>query len=198
MSPFARATMRMGVLVLPGLLLNGAVFAEEAGTAAEPPHPTAVEHLPFFITAPGQTDILFNVVVVFLLAFVLIIGNLYFQLHAVPERMAHRTSKVQMEIVAVLALISLFTHNHLFWIAGLLLAFVQFPDFSTPMDSIARSLEKLAGQGDARRDAARDGLRPDAGRRGRGVRPAIEGRHRDGPWPGVERHRRARKEPSHV
>ncbi|MET4634680.1 hypothetical protein ABIE08_004632, partial [Kaistia defluvii] len=26
-------------------------------------HPVAIEHLPFFITAPGQTDILFNVMV---------------------------------------------------------------------------------------------------------------------------------------
>lgn len=117
-------------------------------------HPAAIEHLPFFITAPGQTDILFNVIVVFLLVVVLVIGNLYFQLHAVPERMAHRTNQVQMEIVAVLALISLFTHNHLFWIAALLLAFVRFPDFSTPMESIALSLEKLAARDGARQDEA--------------------------------------------
>ncbi len=109
-------------------------------------HPAAIEHLPPFITVPGQTDYLFNGVVIFLLVMVLVIGNLYFQLHAVPERMAHRTSKVQMEIVAVLALISLFTHNHLFWIAGLLLAFVHIPDFSTPLYSIADSLAKLSGR----------------------------------------------------
>jgi hypothetical protein len=108
-------------------------------------HPVAIEHLPFFITAPGQTDILFNVMVVFMLAAVLVVGNLYFQLHAFPERMAHRANVVQMEIVAVLALISLFTHNHLFWIAGLLLALVRFPDFSTPLESIASSLERLIG-----------------------------------------------------
>ncbi len=109
-------------------------------------HPAAIEHLPGFITEPGQTDYLFIGVVIFLLLMVLIIGNLYFQLHAVPERMAHRTSKVQMEVVAVLALISLFTHNHLFWIAGLLLAFVHIPDFSTPLYSIAQSLGKLSGR----------------------------------------------------
>lgn len=110
------------------------------------PHPAAIDHLPVFITEPGQTDYLFVGVVIFLLLAILIIGNLYFQLHAVPERMAHRTSKVQMEIVAVLALISLFTHNHLFWIAGLLLAFVQIPDFSTPLYSIAQSLGRLSGR----------------------------------------------------
>ncbi len=43
--------------------------------------------------------------------------------------MAHRGKKVQMEIVAVLAPISLLTHNHLFWIAGLLLALIDLPDF---------------------------------------------------------------------
>ena len=119
---------------------------------ADPIHPAAIEHLPGFITAPGETDVLFNVIVVFLLVLVLVIGNLYFQLHAVPERMAHRTSKVQMEIVAVLALISLFTHNHLYWIAGLLLAFIPFPDLSTPIYSIAESLEKLSGRVEDRGD----------------------------------------------
>jgi hypothetical protein len=109
-------------------------------------HPAAIEHLPVFITAPGQTDWLFNVVVIFLLAMVLVVGNFYFRLHALPEQMAHRGKKVQMEIVAVLALISLFTHNHIFWIAGLLLALIDFPDFSSPMVSIAQSLEKLSGR----------------------------------------------------
>ena len=50
-----------------------------------------------------------------------------------------------MEIVCILALLAMFTHNHLYWIAGLLLAFVQLPDFSTPLNSISESLEGLAG-----------------------------------------------------
>ena len=111
-------------------------------------HPIATEHLPVFITAPGQTDWLFNGVAVFLVLAVLAIGNLYLRLHAMPERMSHRANVVQMEIVALLALISLFTHNHIFWIIGLLLAFVRFPDFSTPMVSIAQSLETLSGRRD--------------------------------------------------
>ncbi|CAN7444200.1 hypothetical protein LJR255_002850 [Pararhizobium sp. LjRoot255] len=109
-------------------------------------HPAATDHLPVFITEPGQTDYLFNAVVIFLLIGVLVLGNFYFQLHAFPERRAHRTSKVQMEIVAILALISLFTHNHIYWIAGLLLAFIQIPDFSSPLHSIAQSLAKLSGR----------------------------------------------------
>lgn len=109
-------------------------------------HPAAIEHLPVFITAPGQSDWLFTAVVVFLLAAILLIGNFYFRLHAIPEHMAHKGKKVQMEIVAVLALISLLTHNHIFWIAGLLLALVDLPDFSSPVRSIALSLEKLSGR----------------------------------------------------
>jgi hypothetical protein len=109
-------------------------------------HPAATAHLPVFIAGQGQTDYLFIAVVIFLLVAVLIVGNLYFQLHALPERRAHRTSKVQMEIVAILALISLFTHNHIFWIAGLLLAFVQIPDFSTPLYSISQSLATMSGR----------------------------------------------------
>ena len=140
---------------------------------AQSVHPAAIEHLPAFITAPGQTDYLFNGVVIFLIVIVLVIGNLYFQLHAVPERMAHRTSKVQMEIVAVLALISLFTHNHLFWIAGLLLAFVNVPDFSTPLYSIADSLAKLSGRPPI--DSEIEPLGP-AEHRGSGNQPETETR----------------------
>jgi hypothetical protein len=68
------------------------------------------------------------------------IGVFYFKLHSLPEQMAHRGQKVQFEIVAVLGLLALFTHNHLFWIAGLLLALVPMPDFSTPLASMAQSL----------------------------------------------------------
>jgi hypothetical protein len=109
-------------------------------------HPAAGDHLPSFIAAPGQTDVLFVITTILLIAAVLGIGVLYLRLHALPEQIAHRTRKVQMEIVAVLALLALFTHNHLFWIAGLILAFVELPDFSTPMRSMARSLAKLAGR----------------------------------------------------
>jgi hypothetical protein len=58
--------------------------------------------------------------------------------------MAHRGQKIQFEIVAVLALLALFTHNHAFWIIGLLLALIPIPDFITPIRSMAESLGKLA------------------------------------------------------
>jgi hypothetical protein len=111
---------------------------------ATPIHPEATHHLPFFITPPGETDILMNVMIVFLALVVFLVGILYLRLHALPEHMAHRTQKVQYDVVAVLALISLFTHNHIYWIIGLLLALVQLPDFSTPLSRMAESLAKMA------------------------------------------------------
>lgn len=116
---------------------------------AESMHPAAVDHLPVFITAPGNPDILFNVMVVFVLLLILLVGVLYLRLHALPEHIAHGASKVQLQFVAVLSLIALFTHNHLFWIAALLLALVEFPDFSTPVNSMAESLRKIADNGDS-------------------------------------------------
>jgi hypothetical protein len=111
-------------------------------------NPAAPHHLPGFITAPGETDVLFIVMVVVLVVVVLMTGILYLRLHALPEHIAHRTTKVQYEVVAVLGLLSLFTHNHIYWIAGLLLAMVQLPDFSTPLTRISESLAKMAGAGD--------------------------------------------------
>jgi hypothetical protein len=107
-------------------------------------HPAATDHLPFFITAPGQSDGLFNVMIVFLIVLVFSIGLLYLRLHALPEHLAHGASKVQIQIVGVLALLALFTHNHIFWIGALLIALVQFPNFSAPLASMAQSLERLA------------------------------------------------------
>jgi hypothetical protein len=108
-------------------------------------HPLAPHHLPSFITAPGDTDILMVVVGVILLVAILFVGNVYLQIHSLPERMAHKSQKLQFEIVAVLCLLALFTHNHLFWVAGLFLALVDLPDFGTPLRSIATSVQKIAG-----------------------------------------------------
>lgn len=130
-------------------------------------HPAASHHLPFFITAPGETDTLMVGTAVFLAVAVVMFGVIYFRIHSLPERIAHRGHKLQFEIVAVLGLISLFTHNHIFWIIGLLLAFVDLPDFSGYFGRIAGSVEKMAGvppgQGDAGvKQGIGDELVPDA------------------------------------
>ena len=108
-------------------------------------NPAAPPHLPNFITAPGETDVFFVGAVIMLILSVFVGGSLFLRLHTLPERMAHRGQKLQFEIVAVLGLLALFTHIHLFWVAGLLLAMVDLPDFTTPLHRIARSAEKIAG-----------------------------------------------------
>ena len=107
-------------------------------------HPMTPHHLPFYLARPGETDVLMIVMGIFLILTVLGVGNIYLRLHSLPERLAHKSQKLQFELVAVLGLIALFTHIHIFWIAGLLLALVDLPDFSTPLTSIAGSVEKIA------------------------------------------------------
>jgi hypothetical protein len=108
-------------------------------------HPVATHHLPSFITAPGETDTLMVIMSIFLAVAVLSFGILFLRLHTLPERMAHKSHKLQFEIVAVLGLIALFTHMHIFWVAGLLLAMIDLPDFGTSLGRIAGSVEKMAG-----------------------------------------------------
>ncbi len=118
------------------------------------PNPIASEHLPFFIVPPGQTDVLFNIMVWFVLLCVIGLGVIFFTIHTLPERIAHRTKKVQLDIVAVLGLLALLTNEHVFWVAALLLAFIDFPDFLTPVTRIAKAVENIAGQQSAEMPAA--------------------------------------------
>lgn len=123
-------------------------------------NPAAPHALPSFITAPGETDTFLVVMAIFLVVVVLAVGLLFLRLHTLPERMAHRSQKLQFEIVAVLGLIALFTHIHLFWVAGLILALIDLPDFGTPLRRIAGSVEKIAGlpagEGDTEADTRAD------------------------------------------
>ncbi|MDE5459490.1 hypothetical protein [Bradyrhizobium sp. CSS354] len=104
----------------------------------------APHHLPFYLAPGSGTDVLMVVMGIFLVGSVLWVGTLYWKLHSLPERMAHKSQKLQFEIVAVLGIISLFTHMHIFWVAGLLLAMIDLPDFGTPLRSIAGSVERIA------------------------------------------------------
>ena len=117
------------------------------------PHPTASPHLPPFITAPGETDVLMVVMSLILALAVVMFGILFFRLHSLPDQIAHKSHKLQSEIVGVLCLIALFTHIHIFWIAALLLAMIDLPDFGTSLGRIADSTETMAG-GNARQGAA--------------------------------------------
>ena len=108
-------------------------------------NPATPHHLPAFIAAPGETDVFMVVMAVVLVIAVMAIGLLFLRLHTLPERIAHKGHKLQFEIVAVLGLLALFTHVHLFWVIGLLLALIDIPDFGWPLRRIAGSLEKIAG-----------------------------------------------------
>jgi multisubunit Na+/H+ antiporter MnhF subunit len=110
-----------------------------------PLHPVASQHLPSFITPPGETDILMVVSAIILAASVLMFGIVFFRLHSLPERMAHGSHKLQLEIVAVLCLLALLTHIHAFWVAALLLALIDLPDFSGWLGRIAGAVERIAG-----------------------------------------------------
>ena len=108
-------------------------------------NPAAPHHLPAFIAAPGETDVFMVVMAVVLIVAVMAIGLLFLRLHTLPERIAHKSHKLQFEIVAVLGLLALFTHVHLFWVIGLLLALIDIPDFGGAFSRMAGSLEKIAG-----------------------------------------------------
>lgn len=119
-------------------------------------HPAAPVHLPGFITAPGETDPLLVGSVVFLIIAVMGLGSLYFWLHSIPERLAHGTGKIQFQLVGVLALLALFTHNNLFWVFALMLALIPVPDFWTPLASMADSLASMVRRGRPSPDQAVD------------------------------------------
>ena len=124
-------------------------------------NPVAPHTLPGFITAPGETDVFLVAMAIFLIVVVMAVGILFLRLHTLPERMAHRSQKLQFEIVAVLGLLALFTHIHLFWVAGLILALIDLPDFGTPLRRIAGSAEKMAGLPPGEGDTQAD-VRPNA------------------------------------
>lgn len=111
----------------------------------EQAHSAATEHLPIFVTAPGSADVLMVVTAIILAVSVIAFGVLFLRLHTLPERVAHKAHKIQFEIVAILGLIALFTHMHIFWVAGLLLAFIDIPDFGGFLGRIAGSVERMAG-----------------------------------------------------
>lgn len=110
------------------------------------PNPIATTHVPFFITAPGETDVLFNATLVILVGCVILTGVVFLTIHSLPERMAHKSKKILLDLIALLCLLALLTHNHFFWFVAIVLAFIDIPDFLTPVNRIASSVESMAGQ----------------------------------------------------
>jgi hypothetical protein len=110
------------------------------------PNPIATTHVPFFITAPGDTDVLFNATLVLVVACIILAGVVFLTIHSLPERMAHKSKKILLDLIALLCLLALLTHEHLFWFIAIVLAFIDIPDFLTPVNRIANSVETMSGQ----------------------------------------------------
>jgi len=71
------------------------------------------EYLPFFVTAPGDSDILFTAVMVFLVLVAIGFGALYFTIQAIPDRLA-----------------------------AMLLAAIRLPDIVTPLKEIGMEMRR--------------------------------------------------------
>ncbi|WP_063832940.1 hypothetical protein [Labrenzia sp. DG1229] len=113
-------------------------------------HELAPHHLPFFLPKADGSDQMMVTVLIFLIVIVLLLGTFYLYLHSLPERLAHKHGRIQFELVAVLGLLALFTHNQIFWVAALVLAFVQLPDFMSPLETIANSASRIARKYDGK------------------------------------------------
>jgi hypothetical protein len=109
----------------------------------KPGTPASSVHLPWFVAGPGQTDVLLIIMGVFLVVFTLLIGVLLLRLHHLPEHIAGKEQKVQYQFVAVLCLLAMFTHQNILWVAALLLALVDLPDFTGLFNRIARSVARI-------------------------------------------------------
>ena len=129
-----------------------------------------------FLPRSGSgTDVLMVVMGIFLVGAVLWVGTLYWRLHSLPERMAHKSQKLQFEIVAVLGLIWRSSRTSISSGSRACCSrMIDLPDFGTPLRSIAGSVEKIAdvaperGRSCGRRaDSPPRRLAPDAGSKNR-------------------------------
>jgi hypothetical protein len=110
-------------------------------------HSASTVDLPLWLaTGPGETDVLLIAMGAFLVLFVFIFGVLMLRLHHLPEHIASTEQKVQYQLVATLGLLGMFTHVNLFWIAGLLLALIDLPDFTGSLNRIASSVRQIASR----------------------------------------------------
>jgi hypothetical protein len=132
--------------IFPLWVFQSAMFVKAACASEQrlpSTHPLASQPLPAFVTAPDQTDYLLIATSAIILVSVFLFGLVYLRLHHLPDHIAHKSKKIQFEIVAVLGLLAMFTHVNAFWIAALLLALIDVPDFTTPLRRIAVALAAM-------------------------------------------------------
>ena len=109
-------------------------------------HPLATGHIPSYVTQADGSDFLLTFMFVFTVLVIVLIGVGYFTLHSIPEKIAHESNHPQFQLVGILALLALFTHNGLFWVAAILVAGFQFPDVAAPLRAIADAIRSLGNQ----------------------------------------------------
>lgn len=109
-------------------------------------HPSAPHTLPPYIGGVDGSDPLFTGIAIFVVVMILGVGVFYLKIHAIPEQLAHKHGNTQSQLIMVLALLALFTHNNVFWVLALILALLKLPDFLTPINNISRSLAKISGE----------------------------------------------------
>lgn len=106
----------------------------------------ATGHIPSYVTQADGSDFLLTFMFVFTVLVIVLIGVGYFTLHSIPEKIAHESNHPQFQLVGILALLALFTHNGLFWVAAILVAGFQFPDVAAPLRAIADAIRSLGKQ----------------------------------------------------
>jgi hypothetical protein len=106
----------------------------------------APHHLPPYFAAADGSDSLFTAMVFLVVGVIALLGVIYFTLHSLPERMAHKGNATQLQLISILCILALFTHNNIFWVMALVLAAFRPPDFATPLNSIASSLQNLVNR----------------------------------------------------
>jgi len=97
-------------------------------------HPAAPDHLPRFIVAPGEMDVLFISVTILLTIAIVIIGTVYCK-RCINDLTKRRSYILKAEVFAMLLIVMIITQNRYFGIAALLLAFIRIPDFVTIVKS---------------------------------------------------------------
>lgn len=108
--------------------------------------PAGPQQLPWFVTGPNETDYLLIGAGVFLVTATMLVGVLYLRLHHLPAHKAAGTGRVQLQLISVLTLLAMFTHNHAYWIAALLLALIPIPDFLSPLKRMSAALSQIANR----------------------------------------------------
>jgi hypothetical protein len=76
--------------------------------------------------------------------FTIAIGSLMFRLLYLPEKMVPKEETAKYQVVATLCLLAMFSPGNLFWIAALLVAMTDIPDFTPFLQRITAAVRRIA------------------------------------------------------